>query len=90
MLINRPPASFVDVVDRVLDRGIVVEEWARLSLAGLDLVTVEARLVVASIETHLQHADPFGRELPLSLSRPTTAGPPGGSAPPPGVKRPLS
>lgn len=59
MTIERRPgsASVIDVLDRVLDKGIVIDAWARLSLVGIDLVTVEARVVVASIATYLQHSD---------------------------------
>ena len=55
-----PESSFVDVFDRVLDKGIVIDAWIRLSLIGIDLVTVEARVVVASIATYLQFSEPFG------------------------------
>lgn len=48
--------SVVDVLDRVLDKGIVIDVWVRLSLVGIDLITVEARVVVASIETYLSYA----------------------------------
>lgn len=48
--------SLMDVLDRVLDKGVVIDAWVRLSLVGIDLVTVEARVVVASIETYLHHA----------------------------------
>src|SRR5687767_15963161 len=50
-------ASLVDVLDRVLDKGIVIDAWARVSLAGIELVTVEARVVVASIATYLGYSD---------------------------------
>lgn len=50
-------ASLIDVLDRVLDKGIVIDAWIRISLVGVDLITVEARVVVASISTYLQHAD---------------------------------
>ena len=46
-------SSLVEVLDRVLDKGIVIDAWVRLSLVGIDLVTVEARIVVASIATYL-------------------------------------
>lgn len=52
-------ASLVDVFDRVLDKGIVIDAWMRVSLVGIDLMTIEARVVVASIETYLQKADAF-------------------------------
>ena len=48
--------SLIDVLDRVLDKGIVIDAWVRVSLVGIDLVTIEARVVVASIHTYLQYA----------------------------------
>lgn len=48
--------GLLEVLDRVLDKGIVVDAWIRLSLAGIDFLTVEARVVVASIETYLEYA----------------------------------
>jgi hypothetical protein len=47
-------ASFIDVLDRVLDKGIVVDAWVVMALAGIDLITVRAKVVVASIETYLR------------------------------------
>jgi gas vesicle structural protein len=44
------------VLDHVLDKGIVIDAWVRVSLAGIDLLTVEARVVVASIGTYLTYA----------------------------------
>ena len=41
-------SSLIDVLDRVLDKGIVIDAWVRISLVGIDLITVEARVVVAS------------------------------------------
>ena len=49
-------ASLMDVLDRVLDKGVVIDAWVRLSLVGIDLITLEARIVVASIETYLHHS----------------------------------
>ena len=49
-------ASLIDVLDRVLDKGIVIDAWMRVSLGGVNLVEVEARVVVASIDTYLTHA----------------------------------
>jgi len=59
MGIERAPGatSQIDVLDRVLDKGIVVDAWLRLSLVGIDLVTVEARVVVASIATYFAYSD---------------------------------
>lgn len=52
--------SLVDVLDRVLDKGIVIDAWVRVSLVGIDLLSVEARVVVASIDTYLRYADAIG------------------------------
>ncbi len=60
-------ASLVDVFDRVLDKGIVIDAWVRVSVVGLDLITVRARVVVTSIETHLRYPDVVARSLPLAL-----------------------
>jgi Gas vesicle protein len=49
--------NVIDVLDRVLDKGIVIDAWLRVSVIGIDLVTVEARVVVASLETYLRYAD---------------------------------
>jgi hypothetical protein len=48
-------ASVIDVLDHVLDKGIVIDAWVRVSVVGIDLLTIEARVVVASIETYLSH-----------------------------------
>lgn len=64
-------SSLVDVLDRVLDKGIVIDAWVRVSLVGIDLITVEARVVVASIDTYLKYAEAVGASRPIS--RPATA-----------------
>jgi gas vesicle structural protein len=61
-------SSLIDVLDRVLDKGIVIDAWVRISLVGIDLITVEARVVVASIDTYLKYADAVG--LTGTVSRP--------------------
>ncbi|MEM9339331.1 MAG: gas vesicle structural protein GvpA [Bacteroidota bacterium] len=53
-------SSLAEVVDRVLDKGVVVDAFVRLSLVGIELVTVEARVVVASVETYLKYAEAVG------------------------------
>jgi len=53
-------SSLIEVLDRVLDKGIVIDAWVRVSLVGIDLVTVEARVVVASIATYMQFSDAVG------------------------------
>jgi len=70
MLIDRDAEEprLLDVLDRCLDRGIVIDAWLRVSVAGLEMVTVQARVVVASIETFLEHADPIAGTLPLSVA----------------------
>ena len=52
--------TLIDVLDRVLDKGIVISAWGRVAVVGLDLIDVEMRVVVASIETHLRYADDLG------------------------------
>jgi|SRR5246127_2073080 hypothetical protein len=64
-------SSLIDVLDRVLDKGIVIDAWVRISLVGIDLITVEARVVVASIDTYLKYADAVG--LTGLVSRPQLA-----------------
>lgn len=58
--------SLIDVLDRVLDKGIVIDAWLRMSLVGIDLITVEARVLVASIETYLKYADDLGATVPVA------------------------
>ena len=61
--------SLIDVLDRVLDKGIVIDAWVRVSLVGIDLVTVEARVVVASIDTYLKYSEAVGITAPVSRPR---------------------
>ena len=70
MAVERAPGgtSLIDVLDRVLDKGIVIDAWVRISLVGIDLITVEARVVVASIDTYLKYAEAVG--LTPAVSRP--------------------
>jgi hypothetical protein len=67
--------SLVDVLDRVLDKGIVIDAWVRVSLVGIDLITVEARVVVASIDTYLKYAEAVGQVSTVSrpVVEPTTS-----------------
>jgi hypothetical protein len=58
--------SLIDVLDRVLDKGIVIDAWVRISLVGIDLITVEARIVVASIDTYLKYAEAVGIAAPVA------------------------
>jgi gas vesicle structural protein len=68
--------SLVDVLDRVLDKGIVIDAWVRVSLVGIDLITVEARVVVASIDTYLKYAEAVGQVS--TASRPAIEAPAAG------------
>jgi len=53
-------SSLVEVVDRILDKGVVVDAWVRVSLVGIELVAIEARAVVAGVETFLKYAEAIG------------------------------
>src|ERR671939_1778329 len=58
--------SLIDVLDRVLDKGIVIDAWVRVSLVGIDLITVEARVVDASIDTYLKYSEAVGTVAPVA------------------------
>jgi hypothetical protein len=58
--------SVIDVLDHVLDKGIVIDAWVRVSVVGIDLITIEARIVVASIETYLNYAQTIGSLAPVA------------------------
>jgi hypothetical protein len=68
MPVERSPGgtSLIDVLDRVLEKGIVIDAWVRVSLVGIDLITVEARIVVASIDTYLKYSEAVGQVAPAS------------------------
>ena len=53
-------SSLVEVIDRILDKGIVVDAWVRVSLVGIEILALEARAVVASVETYLKYAEAIG------------------------------
>jgi hypothetical protein len=76
MAVERAAAgsSLIDVLDRVLDKGIVIDAYVRVSLVGIDLVSVEARIVVASVETYLRFAEAIA--LTGTSSRPMINPPP--------------
>jgi len=77
----------IDVLDRCLDRGIVIDAWLRVSVMGLELVTVRTRVVVASIETFLEHADPLTRALPISVAIGGASRPRGKGSATPGIEK---
>ncbi len=49
-------SSLADVLDRILDKGVVIDVWARISVVGIEVLTIEARVVVASVDTFLHYA----------------------------------
>ncbi len=53
-------SSLAEVVDRILDKGIVVDAWVRVSLVGIELLSIEARIVVAGVDTYLKYAEAVG------------------------------
>lgn len=53
-------SSLAEVVDRILEKGIVIDAWVKVSLVGIELLSVEARVVVASVETYLKYAEAIG------------------------------
>ena len=53
-------SSLAEVVDRILDKEIVIDAWVKVSLVGIELITIEARVVVASVETYLKYAEAVG------------------------------
>jgi hypothetical protein len=67
-MIDRVPlsASAVEIIDRVLDKGVVIDAWLRVSAAGIELVTAQARIVVASIDTYLRYSAELSATEPLA------------------------
>jgi hypothetical protein len=60
--LSRPNASgLADVIDTILDKGLVIDAYVRVSLVGIELVTVDARVVVASVDTYLRFAEAVNR-----------------------------
>jgi|GEM_PF-99716 len=50
-------SGLADLIDRILDKGLVIDAWVRISLVGIELITIEARVVVASVDTYLKYAE---------------------------------
>jgi gas vesicle structural protein len=60
--VQRPSASaLADVIDTILDKGLVIDAYVRVSLVGIELVTIDARVVVASVDTYLRFAEAVNR-----------------------------
>ncbi len=60
--VQRAPtsSSLADVLNVILDKGIVIDAWARISVVGIEILTIEARVVIASVETYLRYAEAIG------------------------------
>ncbi len=59
-------SGLAEVIDRILDKGLVLDAWVRVSLLGLEILTVEARVVLASVETYLKYAEAIGLTAPAA------------------------
>lgn len=59
-------SSLAEVVDRILEKGIVIDAWAKVSLVGIELLAIEARVVIASVETYLKYAEAIGLTAPIA------------------------
>jgi hypothetical protein len=53
-------SSLAEVIDRILDKGVVIDAFVRISLVGIELLSIEIRAVVASVETWLKYAEAIG------------------------------
>ena len=53
-------SSLAEVIDRILDKGLVIDAWVRVSLVGIELLAIEARIVVAGVDTWLKYAEAVG------------------------------
>ena len=59
---QRPQASgLADVIDTILDKGLVLDAYVRVSLVGIELITIDARVVIASVDTYLRFAEAVNR-----------------------------
>src|SRR3954451_5340321 len=60
--LDRPsPSSLADVIDTILDKGLVIDIYVRVSLVGIELITIDARIVIASDDTYLRFAQAVNR-----------------------------
>src|SRR2546423_15588325 len=60
--VERPrPSGLADVIDVILDKGLVIDAYVRVSLVGIELLTVDARIVIASVDTYLRFAQAVNR-----------------------------
>jgi gas vesicle structural protein len=60
--LERPrPSGLADVVDVILDKGLVIDAYVRVSLIGIEILTIDARIVIASVDTYLRFAEAVNR-----------------------------
>jgi len=60
--IERPrPSGLADVIDVILDKGLVIDAYVRVSLIGIEIITIDARIVIASVDTYLRFAEAVNR-----------------------------
>ena len=60
--LERPkPSGLADVIEVILDKGLVIDAYVRVSLIGIEILTIDARIVVASVDTYLRFAEATGR-----------------------------
>jgi hypothetical protein len=65
------PSGLADVVDLILDKGLVIDAYVRIAVIGIELVTIDARIVIASVDTYLRFAEAVNR---LDLTQTEAAG----------------
>lgn len=65
------PSSLADVLDLILDKGLVIDAYVRISAVGIELLTIDARIVIASVDTYLHYAEAVNR---LDLTQTETQG----------------
>ena len=60
--LERPrPSGLADVIEIILDKGLVIDAYVRVSLIGIEILTIDARIVIASVDTYLRFAEAVGR-----------------------------
>ena len=59
-------SGLAEVLDRILDKGVVIDAWVRVSLLGLEILSIEARVVIAGVETYLKYAEAIGLTAPAA------------------------
>ena len=65
------PSGLADVVDLILDKGLVIDAYVRVAVIGIEIITIDARIVIASVDTYLRFAEAVNR---LDLNQTEMAG----------------